>query len=211
MDAIAKSGYHLPNRLARTTLLVLEDMVGDNEWQALLNLAHLEPLIDELPPASLARGFDFADYGALNLALEEMYGERGGHGLALRAGRALLQRTLDEFGTITGMGIAVFKLLPFNLKAKLGLRALARVFNTISDQRTRVEEEEHAFHYLVLRNPVCWARREEDKPVCYLQVGLLQEFMHRLSGGREFRVDEAQCKATGAPACRFVIQKEAIH
>ena len=210
MNAIPKSGYRLPNRLARISLLTLEEMTGSNEWQALLNLAQLEPLIDELPPPNLARGFDFSDYAELNMAMESMYGERGGRSLALRAGRAIVARAGDSFGPVGGISIAIFKRLPLPLRLKLGARILARVFNSISDQRTRIEEHEHALHYLVLRNPVCWGRRDEEKPVCELQVGLLQEFLVRLSGGREFRVDESECKASGAAACRFVIQKQPV-
>lgn len=210
MDPIPKSGYSLPNRLGRITLLALEDMLGQNGLQALLHLAHLEHLIDNFPPANLERSFDFADYGALNLGLEEMYGARGGRGLALRAGRVTFAEALSNFGALAGTGDVAFKVLPLNTKFKIALPAMARIFTEISDQQTSVEEEEHSFLYLIHRNPVCWGRTGEEKPVCYMQIGLLQEAMHRISGGHEFRVDEAECQAMGAEACRFILQKTAI-
>lgn len=210
MNAIARSGYTLPNRLARITLQAIEELVGPNGMQALLNMAQLPHLIDNYPPANLERGFDFSEYTALNLGLEEMYGERGGRGLALRAGRVTFGEALSNFGALAGTGDAAFKILPLHSKLKITIPALVKIFNTISDQRTSLEEDRYTFTYIVHRNPVCWSRSNEDKPVCYLQVGLLQEALHRVSGGSEFRVDEAECLACGDSACRFVLQKEPI-
>lgn len=211
MDPIPKSGYALPNRLARITLLVLEEMLGAKGLQALLKTAHLTRLIDNYPPANLERSFDFADYAAINLGLEAMYGARGGRGLALRAGRAVFTEALSNFGALAGTADAAFKILPLNTKLKLALPAMARIFNEISDQSTRVESRPHAFDYVVSPSPTCWGRSDESGPVCYLQVGLLQEALHRISGGHEFRVDEAECMAAGAEACRFVLLKEPLN
>ena len=210
MDAIPKSGYTLPNRLARITLLAIEEMLGPLGMQALLNLAHLSHLIDNYPPANLERGFDFSEYSALNLGLEELYGPRGGRGFALRAGRATFSQALSNFGALAGTADMAFKILPLNTKLKIALPAMARIFSKVSDQTSSVEEEQHEFHYIVHRNAVCWGRSGEEKPVCYLWVGLLQEAMHSISGGREFRVDEAECHAAGGEVCRFLLQKEPI-
>ena len=210
MDPLPKSGFNLPNRLARTTLLALEELVGDNNLQALLNLAHLDHLIEGYPPANLEKGFDFADFSALFLALDEMYGERGGRGLALRAGRLTFKASLSNFGALAGTGDLAFKGLPTNTKLKIGLSAMAKIFSEISDQRTSLKDRGEHFEYIVHRNPVCWGRRDEEKPVCYYQVSLLEEAMHLISGGREFRVDEAECQAMGALTCVFILQKEAI-
>jgi len=210
MDPISKSGYFLPNRLARFTLISLAEMLGDSGMLNLLEIAHLPDLHNNFPPANLEPAFDFADYSAINQALEEMYGERGGRGFALRAGSATFAEALKDFGALAGTGNKAFKILPLAAKIKIALPAMTKIFNEISDQRTRFEEHEHHYHYLIHRNPVCWGRRGENKPVCFLQVGLLQEAMRSISGGNEFRVDEAECKAMGALACKFVIQKEAL-
>jgi predicted hydrocarbon binding protein len=210
MDPISKSGYFLPNRLARFTLISLAEMLGDGGMQTLLEISHLPELSNNFPPANLERAFDFADYSALNQGLEEMYGERGGRGFALRAGSATFAEALKDFGALAGTGNKAFKILPLSAKFKIALPAMTKIFNEMTDQRTRFEEHEHHYHYLIHRNPVCWGRSGEEKPVCFLQVGLLQEAMKSISGGNEFRVDEAECKAMSANVCRFVIHKEAL-
>jgi len=210
MEAIPKSGYLLPNRLARITLDSVEELLTSKGMESLLTLAHLPYLIGLYPPANLERGFDFAELGALNLGLEEFYGARGGRGLALRVGRTVFANALSHFGALAGVEAVAFKMLPANLKLKVGLGAVARIFTDFSDQISSVEEKPLEFHYLVHRNAVCWGRSAEEKPVCFMMVGILQEALNRISGGREFRVDEAECIATGAKLCRFVIQKEPI-
>jgi predicted hydrocarbon binding protein len=210
MEAIPKSGYTLPNRFARITLQAVEEMVGPKGMVALLTLAHLPELIDNYPPANLERGFDFAEYSALNLGLEEMYGPRGGRGLALRAGRQTFAQALGNFGALAGMGDMAFKVLPLSMKLKIALPALARIFTEISDQTSSVEEKKREFHYIVHRNAICWSRSGEEKPICYLMVGLLQEALSSISGGHEFRVDEAECQAAGGEVCRFLLQKEPL-
>ena len=84
--AVEKSGLYYPNKMSRIYLMAMEEVMGANGIKAVLNLAKVPELIDNYPPNNLAREFDFADFGTIGNAIEEMYGPRGGRGLALRAG-----------------------------------------------------------------------------------------------------------------------------
>jgi len=187
----------------------MEEIMGKNGLNAILNLAKLSHLIDNYPPEDMVKGCDFADFSALNAALEEMYGPRGGRGLALRAGRAGFARGLQGFGPLVGASDLAFRVLPLVTKLKLGLPMMAAVFNQFSDQISRVEEKEDHFLYYIDRCPVCWGRKTE-KPVCFAATGLLQEGLRWVSNGKEFRVDETSCIGMGDPSCIFVIYKEPV-
>jgi predicted hydrocarbon binding protein len=210
MEPIPKSGVYYANRFAQISLDALEEVMGKNGLKAILNLAHLPELIDNGPPGNLAREFDFADFSAINLALEEMYGPRGGRGLALRAGRATFSDALRHFGALAGIGDLAFRVLPLQIKLRIGLPAMAKVFSQVSDQYTTVEEQEEEFIYTIHRCPVCWGRSGTDKPVCFIAVGLLQEGLKWVSGGSEFRVNESKCFAMGDDRCEFIVQKTPI-
>lgn len=210
MDPIPRSQYFYANKIARITIKALEEVMGKNGLNAILNLAHLPHLIDNYPPDNLEREFNFADFSAFNLALEEMYGPRGGRGLALRAGRTAFADSLRNFGALAGAGDLAFKVLPLSAKMRIGVPAMAKIFSQISDQYSTVKEQEHEFIYTIHRCPVCWGRSNADKPVCYVAVGLLKEGLKWLSGGNEFRVDESRCVAVGAEVCEFVIQKTPV-
>ncbi len=210
MEPIPKSGLYYPNKAARITLESLLNVMGKNGLNAILNLAHLPHLIDNFPPNNLEREFDFADFTAINWALEEMYGPRGGRGLALRAGRATFADVLRNFGALAGVGDLAFKVLPLQAKMRIGVPTMAKIFSQISDQLSTVEETENEFVYTIHKCPQCTGRRNVDKPVCYMGVGLLQEGLKWISGGSEFRVNESQCMAMGDEKCVYIIQKQPI-
>lgn len=210
MDPIPKSQYNYANKIVLITMKALEEVMGKNGLNAILNLAHLPHLIDHYPPDNLERQFNFADFSALNLALEEMYGPRGGRGLALRAGRAAFADALRNFGALAGAGDLAFKVLPLQAKMRIGLPAMARIFTQISDQLSTVQEFENEFIYTIHRCPVCWGRSNSDKPVCFIATGLIQEGLKWVSGGNEFRVNESRCIAMGDEVCDFVVQKTPI-
>lgn len=201
------SGLYYPNKIARIFLNALEDVMGKNGLNAILNLAGLSEYINNYPPDNLERQFDFAHFTALQVALETAYGVRGGRGLALRAGRACFAQGLKNFGALAGVGDLAFKVLPLGAKLRMGLPAMAAIFTNFSDQISVVEEHDDHFTYIIKRCPLCWARRTE-KPVGYTAVGLLQEGLRWVSGGHEFRVVETECKATGHEHGVFVVYKE---
>jgi bacteriochlorophyll 4-vinyl reductase len=200
---------YYPNKPALITILALENVMGKNGLNAILNMAGLSHLIDNYPPDSLAREFDFADYAALMQALEDMYGPRGGRGLALRAGRATFDRVLKDFGPMVGMADLAFKVLPLDVKVKVGLRVMGETLTKISDQISEVEDAGDHYLYKILQCPACWGRKT-DKPCCHIAVGLLQEGLHWLSGGKEFRVTETACIAMGDTRCDLVVHKEPL-
>ena len=202
-----KSGLYYPNRIARIYIASLEDVMGVNGLNAILNLAGLQELIGNYPADNLDRKFDFVDFTALNIALEEMYGPRGGRALALRAGRACFAQALKNFGALAGVGDLAFKVLPLPAKLRIGLPAMANIFNNFSDQISEVQEFDDHFTYTIKRCPVCWGRTA-DKAVCHVATGLLQEGLRWVSGGHEFRVTETDCRAKGDTNCVFVIYKE---
>lgn len=210
MEPIPKSGYYYANKFGLIMIKALEDVMGKNGLNAILNLARLPHLIDNYPPGNLAKEFDFSDVSAINQALEEMYGPRGGRGLALRAGRATFADSLRNFGALAGAGDLAFKVLPLYAKMRIGLPAMAKIFSQVSDQQTSVREQGDDFVYTIHRCPVCWGRDNLDKPVCFIAVGLLQEGLKWLSGGNEFRVNESKCIATSDDVCEFIIQKTPI-
>jgi predicted hydrocarbon binding protein len=207
MEPVEKSGYYYANKFALIMLDALEDVIGENGLKAVLNLAHLPDLIGNFPPDNLEKDFDFADVSAINQALEEIYGPRGGRGLALRAGRVTFADSLKNFGALAGAGDLAFKILPLNAKMRIGVPSMARIFTQVSDQHSTSKEIEGEIVYTIHRCPVCWGRHDLDKPVCFIAVGLLQEGLKWLSGGNEFRVNESKCVSMGDEVCEFVIQK----
>lgn len=205
-----KSGLYYPNKIGRIYLMAMEEVMGKGGINAVLNLAKLSHFIDNYPPNNLNREIDFADFSAVNQAIEEMYGPRGGRGLALRAGRASFAQGLSDFGALIGASELAFKVVPLGTKLKVGLRAMAETFTKFSDQESEVSEESDRFVYTIKKCPVCHGRTA-DRPVCFAAVGILQEGLRWVSGGKDFRVEEFNCRAKGDALCQFAIYKEPLN
>ncbi|MBN2148581.1 MAG: 4-vinyl reductase [Anaerolineales bacterium] len=203
------SSYYYPNKIGRIILESLEEIIGRNGVIAILNQSDMRYLINNYPPNDLNLGFRFEEVSNLQVALEKIYGVRGGRGLALRSGRATFKHGLREFGPLLGFTDLAFRLLPLDEKLRAGAAIFADIFNKYSDQRVVVEEEKDRFYWNIQLCPVCW-QRKADVPVCHLAVGLLQEALYWVSGGKFFNVEEIECIAKGDAACRILIEKQPI-
>lgn len=206
---VQPSGYYLANRFGRIFLTSLEETVGRNGLNALLNLSDRRGFITAPPADDLKLGFDTAAVSSLLGALELVYGPRGARGLAMRAGRAMFDRLVEGFELPTGFNPLAFRLLPQQTRLKIGIPALARLMTQHSDVAGRVVERGHYFEYTVERCADCWGRSSK-RPVCNLTVGLLLEAMSSFGRGQEFRVTQTECHAAGAARCVFQLDKEPI-
>jgi predicted hydrocarbon binding protein len=203
------SGLYYPNRIARHFFLSMEDVMGQGGLGMVLNLAKQDSYIDHYPPDNLAKDFDFASMAAIQIALENTYGVRGGRGMAMRIGRATFSQGMKNFGALAGISDPAFRALPRDERCRLGLQALADIFAKFSDQRSSVEEDEKSFRFVVEQSPMSWGRKA-DKPVCHALAGMVQECLRWASNGHEYIVYETACRACGDSNCVFTINKTPI-
>jgi predicted hydrocarbon binding protein len=201
--------FYYPNKMGRIILLAMEEVMGRNGVSAVLNLARLRHLVDNYPPNDFDRQFPFEEVAAIQQALDEMYGPRGGRGLGLRAGRMCFKFGLKEFGPVLGIADLAFRLLPLGMKLKVGFEVFAETFNKFTDQIVRLDEDETRFIWIIERCPVCWGRRT-SQPCCHMAVGILQEALYWVSSGRNFVVEEVACVAQGDATCTITINREAV-
>jgi predicted hydrocarbon binding protein len=204
-----KKQYFYPNRMGRVVLLAMEEILGHSGVNAVLNLANLPVYINDYPPYNQDLKFPFEHISHLQAALECAYGPRAGRGLAVRVGRACLKYGLREFGPELGLTDLAFRLLPLQTKLKNGSEAFAALFNKFTDQQVRVERDEKYIYWLIERCPLCW-ERQADGPCCHLAVGLLQEALYWVSGGKYFEVEEKKCVACGDSECTILIDRNPI-
>ncbi len=199
------SGLMYPNKMARIHVLSIEESIGHAAMMVLFDTAGIPH--EMYPPANnFAKGFDFAYYGAIGITLEKMYGPRGERGLMLHAGRAAFDDGLAQYGALTGTSELAIKAIPTLAKLRVGIKAVADIFNKVSDQITEVDEAETHFVYTIKRCPACWGRTSQ-RPVCFTTVGLLEAAFQWVSGGQLFEITEVACTAAGHPACVFHVNK----
>ena len=183
--------------------------MGRNGVNAVLKLASQPSLIENYPPDDTKPDFSFSAVGSLMETLEQVYGPHGGRGLSLRVGRACFNYGVRQYGAQMGVTAMAFKLLPLSAKLSAGANAFAELFNALTDQRVRIEEDGKTIFWHIERCPLCWERKTHE-PACHLAVGLLQEALYWLSGGKVFQVEEKTCIAAGDKACTIAIDPSPV-
>jgi predicted hydrocarbon binding protein len=209
VTSIPKSGYGYPNLAARIFLLELENLMGKNGVSAMLNRAGLEAWITAPPADDVERAVDFAEFSALLAALDDLYGPRGGRGLARRAGWAAFPQLMNRLEALQPLVDLPTRAITPTEKLHLALQALAEAFSQASDQLCTVSDDGESFSFHIQRCPACWGRKAEDGPACAALAGLLDECVHWLFGGEPTRLEEAECIALGGTACSFRLPKPA--
>jgi predicted hydrocarbon binding protein len=187
----------------------MEEIIGVNGVETVLRLSSLDELTRNSPPSQPDRTLPFETVSALQSALEKVYGPRGGRGIALRVGRSTFRYGLKEYGSLLGLSETAFRLLPLPTKLRTGARVFADLFNKHTDQQVNLEEKDGKLYWHIERCPLCW-ERQVDEPCCQLAVGLLQESLYWLSGGKVFNVEETACIGRGDAACTITIDQTPI-
>jgi len=201
--------YFYPNKMGRTILQAMNEVLSHVGASAVLNLADLQHRISQLPPDNLDKEYSFEELSRTLLTLEQLYGPRSGRGLALRTGRTCFKYGIRDFGVLIGSTELAFRLLPLETKLRVGAGLFAELFNNYSDQVVRVDETSTQFFWHIDRCPICW-QRSANEPICHLAVGVLQEALYWVSGGKYFNVEETECVAKGDPCCTIVVDKQTV-
>ncbi len=201
--------YRYPNEMGKIILLAMQEVMGSHAVRDILNAATLLENGDRIIADGARKRFDFAQFSRIQAALEKTYGLRGGQGLALRCGRASFRYSLREFGEQSGYTDLDFRLLPLGTRLRAGSERLARLLNEKSGQIVRVSEEGEHFIWEIERCPVCQGRHSEGVS-CHLTVGMLQESLYWISGGKYFNVEETHCIAKGDSTCRILVNKKPL-
>ncbi|MFT3892938.1 MAG: 4-vinyl reductase [Anaerolineales bacterium] len=188
----------------------MDEVIGQMGVNAVLRLASLSSLIDNYPPDNTERNFSFSTVSSLTEMMEQVYGPHGGRGLALRVGRACFNYGVRQYGVQLGLTEMAFRLLPLPAKLNAGSTAFAELFNKFTDQKVRIEQEDGKILWHIERCPLCWERHSSE-PVCHLAVGLLQEALYWLSGGKVFNVEEKTCIAAGDETCTIEIDQTPMY
>ena len=197
-----------PNRWPRIILETTEEIVGKNGVDALLNLAGLSQYIDNYPPDNMKKEFPFAHVGKLQQAYWDMYGDRGARAFAIQAGRKTLNDGIERFGKVAGAARAALKIGSVDRRISIGLEFFAKFFNTVSDQKVNVTEDDNNWYWNIEVCPMCTGR-SSDKPVCHLAAGVLQGAIENfVDKNARYRITPTHCQAMGNDVGVVAIEKQ---
>jgi hypothetical protein len=203
MPGLPPSGKHLPASLVATHLAVIVDLLGRNGADAVLRSAGLEQWIGT---PSAGATVDFAEFAALHLALADTLGWRGARGLSLRMGAQDFEALVKPVGAVAAMAEPAFQSFPLERRLRAGLHGVARSLGQLAPLEVAVVEDP-ALTFQIGACPECWGRTARTA-VCPSMVGLVRAALRWIAPEFEGTVEETDCRAAGARACRFAIRSD---
>lgn len=199
---------YYPNRWPRIILESTEEIVGKKGVNALLNLAGLQVYIDNYPPDNMKKEFPFEHLGKLQQAYWDMYGPRGARAFAIRAGKQTLNDGIERFGKVAQAARAAMMIGSVDRRMSIGLEFFAKFFNTVSDQKVAVEEDEKGWYWKIFTCPMCTGRTS-DEPVCHMAVGVLQGAIENFVDKKaRYNISPTHCQAMGDDVGVIAIDRE---
>jgi DNA-binding SARP family transcriptional activator/predicted hydrocarbon binding protein len=205
---------YLPDAWLRWLLLAAEETIGKLGLRVVLRNVGLERLIGNYPPYEQpkpSKKFTFGDYATLYAGLLDFCG-REGEAQMLHMGRVMVKYSTMEQGALYGIGtisFPKFMSLPAQLKLSMEviLEAARKTSQTIEqDHRIFLEDRGDRLAY-INQDCVFCAGKESNRPMCIYLTGNLERGLHWLTGA-EFHIEEVECRAMGAKACVWEINKQ---
>jgi predicted hydrocarbon binding protein len=195
-------------------LKATEEVVGKQGLGIILRENGLERFVDHYPSDNLVLNnhITYGDYSNLCTGVMKFYG-RAGKSVVIRIGRISSKFAIEKQGAVFNVAaVTASKFLPLSSQIKTLFENMQGGFRKIykdggSEILVRTEDRGHKWAYIAETCPFC-AGKESDSHICWVWIGTLQESLMWFTG-KEFEVEEVECRAMGAPACVWEVSKTA--
>ena len=204
----------IPSVVLSILLTQVEEMTGHRSLIMLLRQAGLAEYLDQVPPMDDSPSITMSQYAGVLANMYEIFGAQGSRPIFARGGRL----GAIEFRKLRPAQFAVagtaLRLLPSARRMQLVLDRVAEQGEDLYGSPHHLREDDNAFFIEMPDCPYCAeiTRRSLAEnwpiasPVCHIPVAAVSE-MVEWAMGQKHLVEEVDCIALGAPACRFRISK----
>jgi hypothetical protein len=149
------------------------------------------------------------DLGQVQSAMEKKFGTKELQGLLVRSGRASCKFFVKQYGPGMQVTSMEYRLLPSKKRLTKGLKAAAGLCSELFKKEISVVDEND--HWIWQENDTLSASRSHTfGHECFFTIGLLQEYLAWLSGGKAFSVKLAEQVGQTGSACCLTISKQPI-
>ncbi len=198
----------------RWALMAAEEVVGKQGLDIILRENHLERFIDNYPAEKMEIGGEIKtqDYTNLGTGVLEYY-ERAGKSMDYRVGRITGRYAIRNLGALFNVAArAAIRALPLDKQIAVGLDAaivgLQKGWLDYGEKSIMRKEDTGEKFALIFGTCSCCVGKIASQPMCHQTTGLLLEDLEWLTG-KKIAVEEVECRAMGAEACVWEINKRA--
>ncbi len=201
----------LPNQLLYLGFVTVEDIMGLNGLNSILNYAKLKKYIGNYPPNNLTVELDTKDFTDFLTGMINVLGENGAKIVMLQAGRRSFEIMLKEFPTLFNLeGVkpqerTADKMFEEYIRISgIVVEAAKGIFG--ADIYNRYETDEGLASEI---SPCYWCYGlKASRNICHAEVGF-ESGLAKWIFGKEVRIEETHCIAHGDDMCRFLLYRPA--
>lgn len=197
---------HIPNSMMYITLITIEDIIGKNGLNSLLNHANLNKYRDNYPLNDEKNEVPIGEFSSIIGSVIDIFGEKGARPILYNAGRRGFQVVLEKNPAMVGF-------VGLGLKLLSKRKRIEKVFKVGAEGTNKVFGENQRF-YVSDEGFVCelfdcyWCKGiKSEGCICFGEIGLDAE-VAKWATGDEHEVKEVLCRAKGDEVCKFVISFE---
>ena len=160
-----------------------------------IDLSNIDRLTTNLPITFLSK---------LTHSMQQNYSPSVAHGLAARVGRACFNTCIRRYGADSEFTTLAFRLMPLEKKIDRAAVLFAELCPKLIGVEVRINNQQGAISISLDPCPACFGSRSHA-PMCYFFVGIFQEALYWISGGKTFLITESACCAVSNRECTFTI------
>jgi len=197
-----------PNQLYYMVLVTAEEILGKPGLNAILNYSGMTKFIDNFPPNNIEEEHPAGDFSALMRGFVDVMGEQGVRPIMFRGGIKGFEIMNEQFPTLFNIdGIT-----PKERDADEAFQEFRRIYGIMVEASRAIQGDIFSYYDVdegvVLEIAPChWCVGvNAEKPICHAQLGF-QFGIARWVMGRDIKVEETHCIATGDKMCRFVMHR----
>jgi predicted hydrocarbon binding protein len=200
---IHHQGPKIANSQLRLTLLGMQQVLGEQSTQQLIEDQGFGTELAKLPPDDFELKFPAQRYAKLLAAVESSYANQGAR-ILTRIGRSTFHQVLREQPNWMSSAHSAMGLLKAPQRIVLILEGIIDAERKFYAQGESWIEQKNGQISFIEQNCLVCCGRQVSSPTCHLRTGYLNEAT-RWATDVEYQFQETACIATGDPYCRFSV------
>lgn len=197
----------ISNMTFRVVLLGIQDIIGKNGLNTVLNYAEMRKYRDSLPPNNKEKNTCRAsEVTLLDKGVIDIFGNNGASAVLAQVGKMQAKWGLEENPETVAEAKKLFENMSEFETAKIALEMTAAVLSAESDCRAWVTSEGEDLLYHIDEATHCF-NAKNDAPICYVTSGFISAILAWATGNNSWQAKEQTCMAMGAAHCTHKARK----